>query len=363
MNILINTITAWYEPPRARHQVSNELIKSHSVYFIARNEVGAPNIKIEKYGNFNLVIPYFPVDYKYRYRIPLLNELFQHWLFKKTRKIIPEVDYVINFDFTATKIFKYYRNIVYYCNDEYIGNSKYTNVFIEKYHKIAERAVIKKSNFCIATAPFLTNKLIKLNKKTYEIPLGAPDISNYGIKPSGYQNNKKIITVGLVGFITLRNISYDLINQLSLNENFKMILVGPVEKEFMGQLLNPDNIKFTGTLKGRDLYNEINLFDVAIAPYDLNKINPGTSPNKMWQYMALGKPVVITDLPNLSSFHFPEKIIYVAKKYNAFSNLILKAYNENSNKLIDERIQIAQKNRWTEKVKKFERIAQENFCF
>jgi hypothetical protein len=361
MIILINTITAWYEPPRARHQVTNELIKSHSVYFISRNEVGAPNIKIEKNGNFYLVIPYFPVDYKYRYRIPLLNELYQHWLFKEVKKNISNVDYVINFDFTATKIFQYYKNIVYYCNDEYIGNSKYPNVFIDKYHKNAELAVIKKSDFCIATAPFLTNKLNKLNKKTYEIPLGAPDISKYGIKPSGCNNNKKIITVGLVGFITLRNISYDLINQLSLNTKFQLILIGPVEREFKDRLLKPDRIKFTGTLKGSELYKEINLFDVAIAPYDLNKINPGTTPNKMWQYLALGKPVVITDLPNLSSFHFPGKIIYIAKEYNAFSNFILKAYNENNQKLIDKRVQIAQKNSWIEKVKEFETIVQENF--
>jgi hypothetical protein len=44
MIYLINTITSWDEPPRARHQVAQAVAKNHKVYFIARNEFGVPKI-------------------------------------------------------------------------------------------------------------------------------------------------------------------------------------------------------------------------------------------------------------------------------------------------------------------------------
>ena len=46
MNFLINTITAWDEPPRCRHQVASELAKQHHVVFIERNKSGTPGIEV-----------------------------------------------------------------------------------------------------------------------------------------------------------------------------------------------------------------------------------------------------------------------------------------------------------------------------
>lgn len=357
-NILVNTITAWYEPPRARHQVTQELIEDNNVFFVTRNELGKPGIDIEQINeNLTLLVPKFPIDYRYRYRIKIINEIYQNWLFKKVRALNLNIDFVINFDFTAVNLSNFFNPVVYYCNDEYIGNSKYPVSFVNNYHKKAEVQVIKKSKICISTAKYLTKKLKLYNPHTYEIPLGAPEISvPLRELTKKHEEKKDKIHVGLVGFIAPRNISYDIINYLTAQEEFKITMIGPVEKVFHKKLSNVSDIEFKGVLTGNELYAEIAKFDVAIAPYDLEKINPGTTPNKMWQYYALGKPMVITEIENLKSFNLPEGTCYIAKSNKEFSDLIKKAHFENSEDLAKQRILLAGQNSWKKRIIEFKQI-------
>jgi antibiotic biosynthesis monooxygenase (ABM) superfamily enzyme len=83
---IINTMTAWDEPPRARHQVTTALAKKYKVAFVASNKVGLPKISFTYMDNILLIQPFFPVYLKIRYRIPILNEIYQIWLFNKLKK-------------------------------------------------------------------------------------------------------------------------------------------------------------------------------------------------------------------------------------------------------------------------------------
>ncbi|NJO68606.1 MAG: hypothetical protein HC830_04420 [Bacteroidetes bacterium] len=155
MKLIVNTITGWEEPPRARHQLSYALNNlGHTIVFVAKNKIGKPRIEFAQVKeNFFLVTPYFPVDYRFRYRIPLLNEIYQFWLHRQIKKLYP--DYlVINFDFTAHLLFRFFKNVIYYCNDEYIGNSKYPIGLINYYHRQVEAKLTRKADLCIATSHF-----------------------------------------------------------------------------------------------------------------------------------------------------------------------------------------------------------------
>ena len=79
MKYLINTITSWQEPPRARHQVAQALAKNNEVIFVARNEIGMPKLEIYRTNEYLTVItPYYPIDYRIRFRLPLFNEIYQN---------------------------------------------------------------------------------------------------------------------------------------------------------------------------------------------------------------------------------------------------------------------------------------------
>lgn len=360
MKWIINTITSWSEAPRARHQVTNELIKiNHTIFFVERNSTGFRKIKTRKEKeNLIIVTPYFPLNYKFRYRLPFINEIYQNWLYKKLRKDFGEIS-VINFDFNAHLLQKYFKRTIYYCNDEYIGNSKYPNFFTNVYHKYCERKVIKNSVFCISTAHYITEKLLKINPNIHEIPLGGPDLSS-SLELIENSSNQKEIHVSLVGFISTRNISYTVINKIMEDTSIRLSLIGPVEDGFLKKINKLSRIKLMGVLIGDEFYNAIHNSDVAIAPYNLERINPGTTPNKLYQYLACGKPVVISNLPNLKFMKFPEKSVYIANDEDDFIKLIHQAYKETSKELETERKRFSYNNTWNSRIKKFLVIASEN---
>lgn len=363
MKWIINTITSWDEAPRARHQVTNELIKKdNEVIFIERNKAGFSfKLDTKKIStNLTIVTPYFFLNYKYRYRIPVINEIFQLLLYKKLKKKFG-VPAVINFDFTAYLINRFFNKYIYYCNDEFIGNSKYRFFLIDIYHKFIEKKVIKNAVFCVATTNYLKNKLIKTNKNVYEIPLGGPDPLE--ITEQNFHKKNGTIRVGLVGFINSRNFSLSLLNKMNDDLSVRLNLVGPVEVEFIKKLNNPDKITLSGTLVNGELYKRINDFDVTIAPYNLKRKNEGTSPNKLFVYLACGKPVVVSDLPNLVSFSFPERSVYIAKKEDDFLTLIHRAYCEDDPTLVHTRKKYASENSWSKRIEDFLDIARLNGIF
>lgn len=348
---LLNTVTAWDEPPRARHQLAFSLAKKHEVTFVTRNKIGLPRVKIyypEK--NITVIEPSFPLDYKFRYRIPGINELYQFWLFSRLKNIA-DFDYCINFDFTATLIYIFYKRVVYYCNDEFIGNSNVPSRIVDFYHKICENRVIRKAGFCVATADFLVEKLKRLNTQTFLIPLGGPNLNEIGVEP-GKVLKGDTITLSLIYVIT-RHLDHELINNLLERGNIKITCIGPRDSNFESKIINHENIQFKGILKNAELYRELNKADIGLAPYIVEKVNQGGTPNKLWQYFAVGKPVVISDLPNLSGMKFPEKSVYIYKSVDQVFESIKQAHNDNHDDLVEKRTEFAGLNSWDSRIEEF----------
>ncbi len=358
MKILINTLTSWDEAPRARHQVTKELVnRGHELYFIEKNRVGLPGISLKAEQNFTILTPYFILGYKFRYRIPVINEIYQCWLFRRVKARFGDL-LVINFDFTAHRLKKIFSQTVYYCNDEHISNSKYPSLLVDNYHRLCETSVIKNSLLCITTAPYLTRKLSKHNKHVYEIPLGGPDPSSIPLSRS--RNEKGMITIGLVGFITERNTSYALINNLLEDKQIVIRLIGTVENQFLKKISDQSRFELMGVLKDQALYAAIRRFDVAIIPYDLDKINPGTTPNKLYQYLACGIPVVMTSLPNMKGKVFPEGTVYVSENSDDFPGLVKRATEEDTKDYEAVRRGVAFENSWERRIGEFATILKEH---
>jgi len=358
MQFLINTLTHWEEPPRARHQVAHALSKDHTVVFVAANKPGFPGITTTViHENLVVVTPYFPVLHKIRYRIPVLNELYQNWLFKQLLKSWSDCK-VINFDFTATRIFRYFRQVYYYCNDSFAAISRHINpAFIARYHARCESIVASGAVFCIAVSAILKDNLLQYNPKSFEIPLGSPDIGQFGIRVAEDPDHKPVIKVGLMGFIRIYNISFNAINYLLADENISMTFIGPVEDKFLDQIEKKDKVILKGTLAGKELYEEINRLDVTIAPYSPRltsdeRSGVGTG-SKIYHYFAMGKPVVISYMAGLMNLDLPEGFVYIARSDEEFPELVNKAWNENSRELVRKRVDYATANTWGKRIEKF----------
>lgn len=91
-------------------------------------------------------------------------------------------------------------------------------------------------------------------------------------------------------------IDYKLIEEMAKeNPLWQFVFIG--EKYPSITLPISTNIHFFERVTYDALLNIVNLFDVAILPFELNDITINTSPVKIFEYMAANKPVVSTPLP------------------------------------------------------------------
>ena len=355
MKFLIFTLTSWDEAPRARHQLTKELLKfGHEVYFVEKNRVGFPKITVnETTGNFTLINTRFIPGYKFRFRLPFINELYQNWLFKRLKARLGDL-FVITFDFTAHKLSRYFSNSVYYCNDEVIGNTTVKSTLVDLYWQRCEKAVTANSRLCITTSAYLTCKLFRWNRKVFEIPLGGPDPGSIET-PVKVPHGGKVI-LGLVGFIREMTISVDVINALLEEKSWIIRIIGTVDEKFLSKIDHASELELLGVLKDQALYAAISQFDVAIIPYNLEELNPGATSNKLYLHLACGVPVVMSTMPNLKGKSFPPGSIYLSEDNSDFPVLVKEALKEEKPEYVEMRKKIAAGNTWEMRVNEFIQI-------
>lgn len=349
--LVYTTVTTWNEPPRARHQVTNELKEDGVVYFVERNNVGRPRIEVKKVeDNVMVITPYFPVVYKVRYRTPGLNEMYHNWLLKKIKQLNVDFEMVISFDYTAPAINNYFDNVVFYCADDNVGFGNFNPFFINNYHTKTEKLVAQRAKACVVTSDYMGTKIGNYNPNTHVIPLGAPLIKFETL--FSLEKKNELPTLGLVGYM---DNNMDMTLLYDLLETFPMIFIGPISDANRKKLDKYPNAQFVGPKTGRDLYECLSKADVCIAPYDVNKLNKGATPNKLWLYLALGKPAVIVDMPNLKSWEFDEKLVYKCDRSN-FIERCIQAYKDDNAQLALRRIEVAKNNSWKNRVEKIKEI-------
>lgn len=349
--LVYTIVTTWDEPPRARHQLTYELMKEGVVYFVEKNRVGRPRLEIRQVEeNLFVITPYFWLPYKIRYRTPGINEHYHNWLLKEIQSLKLSFEFVTTFDYTAPVIHDYFNNVVFYCADDNVGFGKFNPWFVNKYHSTTEQQVAQKAKMCIVTSDYMGKKIGQYNNYTYVVPLGAPSVVPAKSKIAATKSSLPVL--GLVGYLD-SNLHYPLIE--SMLQRFRIIFIGPANKGNKKRLSTFQNAVLLGVKTGKALQEALEQVDVCIAPYDVQKLNKGATPNKMWLYLSLGKPVVLTDMPNINSWVFEDKLVYKCDNKDFIDNCI-QAFKDDCPVLVSKRIQLAKDNSWENRVKRIKEL-------
>jgi polysaccharide pyruvyl transferase CsaB len=88
-----------------------------------------------------------------------------------------------------------------------------------------------------------------------------------------------------------------------LRRDWNFLLIGPeYERSLRGApLLDEPNVTWIGPRPYQTLPGYLRLFDVAMIPFRLNAITLATSPLKLYEYFAGGKPVITSALPECTA--------------------------------------------------------------
>ena len=95
---------------------------------------------------------------------------------------------------------------------------------------------------------------------------------------------------------------------------FEFCLIGGYLEEIFEQLKDLRNVHFLGHKDYTILPQYLHHFDVTIIPFVVNDLIRSTNPIKVYEYLAGGKPVVATDIPEIEGMPY----VYVSKSREAF---------------------------------------------
>jgi glycosyltransferase involved in cell wall biosynthesis len=127
---------------------------------------------------------------------------------------------------------------------------------------------------------------------------------------------------GFVGNVTEHRVDFALLSELARhNPAVSFVLVGPGEwtklkpRYFDGL----SNVYFLGAKPYQELPLYIRGFTVCLIPYLLNTFNRGTNPIKVYEYFALGKPVISTSIPSMLKY---QPFLRIADTVQEFENVL-----------------------------------------
>lgn len=146
---------------------------------------------------------------------------------------------------------------------------------------------------------------------------------------------------------------YEMIRYLSKNRpEYNIVLIGTKYDESMekSKIEELKNVYFLGTKDYKILKNYAAKFDVCTVPFIINDITKATSPLKIFEYMALNKPIVTTAMDECKKY----ESIFIANTNKEFTELIDKAIKLNakeSYKYFETLKKEALENTWESKTK------------
>jgi len=105
------------------------------------------------------------------------------------------------------------------------------------------------------------------------------------------------------------------------------VLVGPIESRIAAHLEEQRlaNLHVLGARPFEDMPRYVSAFDVGVVPYLLNDFNAGADPIKVYEYLAMGKPVVSVAIPAVEELG---KVVTIAHSRDGFIDGIRAAFRD-----------------------------------
>jgi len=216
-----------------------------------------------------------------------------------------------------------------------------------------EKKLISRVDLVFRVSAQLLNYLKIPNTKVFDIPNGV-DIDLFNperFSDESSQDDMKDIPRPIIGFSGSigKWIDIELLIQVSKRfEKESIVIIGLNEKNpNIHKLQQLKNVHFLGMKSREEVPQYISGFDVCLMPFNRTEVGKGLLPLKMFEYLALGKPIVATSSEVLKQF---EKVLYLADDKDAFVQEIENAMGDHDRTNSDSRRKYALKYSWKNRV-------------
>lgn len=360
---VVMTETKWNESPRIRHQITRQLQRWSNVIFVEffptesgkvpRTEKISERILILRSGCLTCLPP--SAVARIPFLMPLIHRRFAAELGDFLKDMTSGPKLLFNFVHTDFGVMKlpHFEDRTYVCFDEFprmwreAKRPSALKYFLRsKLFQFYENRVARLADRCLAVHSPLREKLLKHNPNTH-LFLQATELSNPG---SEYVDRKSSgehrIQVAYMGYLTYNQL-IPWLKRVASESDMDLWLIGPKDHKFSceGTLSGP-RVHYTGPIEGRALMEKLASMDVLTMAYDpkIPEVSVQTASNKFFQYLASGRPVVISDMKHY--LKMPKGVLYRASDVDEFISGIRSAHSEDCERLQALRQQIAAVNTW-----------------
>ncbi len=234
--------------------------------------------------------------------------------------------------------------LVYYCYDNISAAG-----WLGRHGADSEKNFVQKADCIITSSNELKNRFKEHHSKTFVVKNGV----DFSLMEKGFSpvQKKEQQIIGYVGSIDER-LDYDLLDHVigSMKE-YRFRFIGRSTKEkFVDRLKKHDNVELLGAHPVTSLPAFLKEMDVCIIPFAKNEFNRSIYPLKVNEYLAAGKPVVMTDFAELPEFC---GVVHTATTQEEFAELIALAVASDSDEHRMLRRDFAQYHSWTYRAKEF----------
>jgi len=358
---VVAAATRWEEPPRIRHQVTRQLMRWCNVLFVEffpdprhRDRFGFrrhdprmiadmadPHVSwpIRLYAND-------PVSHG------VVNRRFVADIMAAVAAVRPPgPPLLFNFVYDFHEIMRRteFAYKAYICYDEFPKMQRrasrpnrlkwlYQSRLFQRY----ENQVARGADRCFASHQPLVDKLRPFNHRTdlllhaheFEAPPAQSHLDAHGRTRVAY-----------MGHITY-NLMLPWLDAVLAQPDMELYLIGPVLRFDLERYAAHLGFTHVPPLTGQPLLDKMAEMDVLVMPYDpaIPECHVQTASNKFFQYVAAGRPVVISDMPHYIAM--PAGVIYRARTAEEFVETIRRAHAEDCDEFRRLRARIAAENTW-----------------
>jgi len=242
------------------------------------------------------------------------------------------------------------RFAVYDCVDDYAeqtGGDERKRALLSEYDRLAA----SRSRLVFATATGLAERHRTTNEKTHLVG-NVADFDHFApaadraIAVADVASVKRPV-VGFAGNFLAGKVDFALLESVAARRrHWTLLLVGPARDDTapaLEDLAARENVRWLGPIAYDALPGHVAAFDVATIPYLRNAYTRNCFPLKTFEYLAAGKPVVASGLPELEGM---EPHVVVTDDAESFIAAVEDALLRTSDGDVSARQEIAAVNTW-----------------
>ncbi len=243
-----------------------------------------------------------------------------------------------------------HRLLIYYCIDSFADSTPAARRIVT-----SEQQLLRQADLVFVTSRSLQEHASRMSPRVHLFPFGVSldsfERARDGAEPPPPEvRDLRRPVVGYVGGIH-QWVDQDLLCRVARHHpDCSFVMIGPVQTN-VEKLRRQPNILLMGQRPHEEIPHYIKTFDVGIIPYRITDYTNNVYPTKLNEYLAMGKPVISTRLPEVEAFSRQHpRLVEIADGPDDFSACLRRAAGGPSVNLLSRRVDAARDNAWGRRI-------------